>query len=58
MRSLLLAAAVNVEVESAFHSASGMILCNGYTSSGTSASGLCVGMSRLMSAVSFASSVA
>jgi hypothetical protein len=39
MRSLLLAAAVNAEVESAFHSASGMILCNGYTSPGTSASG-------------------
>ena len=58
MRSLSLAAAVNAEVESAFHSTSGMILCNEYTSSGTSASELYGGMRRLMSAVSFASSVA
>ena len=56
MRSLLSVAAVNGDVESAFHSASGMISCNGYTSPGASASGLHGGMRRLLSAVSFASS--
>jgi len=55
MRSLLSVAAVNGDVESAFHSASGMISCNGIRP-GASASGLHGGMRRLLSAVSFASS--
>lgn len=56
MRSPLLPAAVKAEVERAFHSASGMMLCSGYISSGTSASPLYGGIRRLLSAVSLASS--
>ena len=56
MRSLLPLAEVITEVDIAFHSASGMMLCSGYTPSGTSASSLYDGMRRALSATSLASS--